>query len=68
MESAAGNDSPDLSDTAIRHRLEQSSNDLHTLVTNYLDNDPALHEIAGELMKNGDLALRVFSQQLFKVL
>lgn len=63
MESAAGNGSPDLSNAAIRHRLEQTSNDLHTLVTEYLDDDPALHEMAGELMKNGDLALRVLREK-----
>lgn len=63
MESASGNGSPDLSDAAIRHRLEQSFHDLHTLVTEYLDDDPALHEIAGELMKNGDLALRVLREK-----
>lgn len=59
MESAAAGDSPDLSDAGIKNILEQSSNDLHTLVTRYLGDTPALHEIADEMMMNGDLALRV---------
>jgi V8-like Glu-specific endopeptidase len=48
----AGSDEPDLSQAAIKDRVDSAAAGLHEVVKQYLGDSPELHEIAAEIMKS----------------
>jgi V8-like Glu-specific endopeptidase len=54
----AGAGEPDLSEPAIRHRLDTTARELRRIVDEHLGGSPALHELAQRLVAQGDEALR----------
>ncbi|WP_020604216.1 trypsin-like serine peptidase [Spirosoma spitsbergense] len=59
-ESAGGGDpEPDLTDPAIRDRLDQTTADWNQIIKQHLGDKPKLHRIVKQIVTNADEALRV---------
>jgi V8-like Glu-specific endopeptidase len=54
---------PDLSDSAIKDRVESTRRELHRIVKEYLCDRPELHEIADEIAEQGQVALRAVGEE-----
>jgi V8-like Glu-specific endopeptidase len=54
---------PDLSNSGIRERLQYTKYELNRIVRDFLGDDPKLHDIAGQILKDSDHSLRILRDE-----